>query len=179
VKQEEILREKKEKLEVPRLKFAKGALEPVLSEENVDFHYGVLTKAYFEKYNKTGDEFQYAGAFLHTILWEQYTEKRDWGIQPKTKEFIEKHFKTIDAFKEEMKKEALAIRGSGWVYLSKSGKIKTIKNHEVKKDILLLIDVWEHSWSFGQKNPNKEKYLKNIWSIMNWLAIEARFTTIG
>jgi superoxide dismutase len=173
MKQEDILLEKKEKLELPKLKFAKTDLEPVLSEENVIFHYDTLTKAYFEKYNKTGDEFQYAGAFLHAIWWEQFTSKFNWAVQPKMKEFLKTHFKSIEDFKEQITKAATELHGSGWVYLSKSGKIKTIKNHEIKKDILILIDVWEHSFQHDY-GSDKEKYIKNLWKIMDWMTIETR-----
>ena len=61
----------------------------------------------------------------------------------------------------------MTIQGSGWVYLSKSGDIKTIKNHEIKNDIVLLIDWWEHAWALDYQSDKKE-YLKNIWSIINW-----------
>ena len=64
----------------------------------------------------------------------------------------------------------MSIQGSGWVYLSKSGKIKTIKNHEIKKDIVLLIDWWEHAWALDYQS-DKKSYLNNIWSIINWDAI--------
>jgi superoxide dismutase len=61
----------------------------------------------------------------------------------------------------------MAIQGSGWVYLAKDGKIKTIKNHEIKKDIVLLIDWWEHSWALDYQS-DKKKYLENQWKIINW-----------
>ena len=70
-------------------------------------------------------------------------------------------------FKDAIEKTAMAIQGSGWVYLSTDGKIKTIVNHEIKKDILLLIDWWEHAWSLDYQ-WDKERYLDNIWKIINW-----------
>jgi superoxide dismutase len=51
--------------------------------------------------------------------------------------------------------------------LSKSGEIKTIKNHEIKKDIILLIDWWEHSYNIDFR-ADKKKYLEGQWKIMNW-----------
>ena len=66
------------------------------------------------------------------------------------------------------------IQGSGWVYLSYIGDIKTITNHEVQDDILLLVDWWEHSY-FLDYGPNKKEYLENIWKIMNWNHINTRW----
>jgi len=60
-----------------------------------------------------------------------------------------------------MKTKAMKIEGSGWVYLSTTGKIKVIHNHEIRFDILLLIDWWEHAWALDYQSDK-------IWSIMNW-----------
>jgi Fe-Mn family superoxide dismutase len=67
----------------------------------------------------------------------------------------------------------MKIQGSGWIYLSTSGAIKTIKNHEVKKDTALLIDWWEHAWALDYQ-ADKQKYLKNIWRIINWEVVNSR-----
>jgi Fe-Mn family superoxide dismutase len=82
-------------------------------------------------------------------------------------ELIESKFDNFNKFKEEFAKVAMSIQGSGWVYLAKSGEIKTIKNHEIKKDIVLLIDWWEHAWALDYQH-DKKKYLDNQWKIINW-----------
>jgi len=82
-------------------------------------------------------------------------------------EFIEKHYKSWDKFKETFETSAMKIQGSGWIYLSKDGKIKTIVNHEIKQDILLLIDWWEHAFNIDYR-ADKAKYLANQWKIIDW-----------
>ena len=82
-------------------------------------------------------------------------------------EFIDKHFDSFEEFKQEIEKTAMGIQGSGWVYLARNGKIKTITNHAIKKDILLLVDWWEHSWSLDYQ-ADKAKYLNNLWKIIDW-----------
>ncbi len=52
----------------------------------------------------------------------------------------------------------MKIQGSGWAYLAYDGKIKTIKNHEVRDDILLLVDWWEHAFILDY-GSDKKKYL--------------------
>ena len=52
-------------LEQVKLSYARDALEPVLSEDAIDYHYGKLYKTYVNRYNNgEGDlDFNEAGAF--------------------------------------------------------------------------------------------------------------------
>jgi Fe-Mn family superoxide dismutase len=158
------------KLTIEDLPYNKRSLDPAISEDTIDYHYGKLAKTYAERYNKgEGDpEFNEAGVFLHNILFQQYKEHSSTN-KPTDEilEFIEKHYQSFDKFKEAFTKEAMSIQGSGWVYLAKDGKIKTIKNHEIKKDILVLVDWWEHAWALDYQ-ADKKKYLENQWKIINW-----------
>ncbi len=61
----------------------------------------------------------------------------------------------------------MKIQGSGWVYLSTGGTIKTIANHQVRTDICVLVDWWEHVWALDYQ-ADKERYLDNIWKIIDW-----------
>lgn len=88
-------------------------------------------------------------------------------------ELIDREFGSLNNLKDKMKEEAMKIQGSGWVYLSKSGKIKVIKNHEIKNDILLLIDWWEHAWALDYQS-DKESYFNNIWKIIDWEKINKK-----
>jgi Fe-Mn family superoxide dismutase len=171
-----IIEGKKDKLVQLNLPYSRDDLEPSISKETIDYHFGTLYKAYVDRYNKGegDDDFNEAGAFLHNILFEQYqkpsgSNKPSEGILG----FIETHFKTFDKFKEQISETAMGIQGSGWVYLSTSGDIKTITNHQIKKDILLLIDWWEHAWALDYQ-ADKKKYLENQWKIINWELIEKR-----
>ena len=67
----------------------------------------------------------------------------------------------------------MGIKGSGWVYWSTSGEIKTIANHAVRTDVALAIDMWEHSWALDYQSK-KNQYLDNIWKIINWNTINQR-----
>jgi Fe-Mn family superoxide dismutase len=129
-----------------------------------------LAKAYAKRYNANeGDpDFNEAGVFLHNILFQQYQKPSDDNLPTgKVLALIEKHYTSFTGFKEAFLKEAMSIQGSGWVYLARDGKIKTIVNHEIKKDIVLLIDWWEHAWALDYQ-ADKKKYLENQWKIINW-----------
>lgn len=166
------------KLEIKPLPYKKTDLDPAISEKTLDYHYGHLAKTYAERYNKGegDDDFNEAGVFLHNILFQQYQSPSNNNTpNDKVKELIDKKYKSFSKFKEEFSKVAMSIQGSGWVYLSNSGEIKTIKNHEVKKDILLLIDWWEHAWALDYQH-DKKKYLENQWKIINWDYINEQTT---
>jgi Fe-Mn family superoxide dismutase len=168
--------EAREDLVLEPLTYGLDDLDPVLSRENLNFHYNKLARGYVTRYNsKEGDsDFNQAGAYLHNVFFSQFGSPKR-SNQPKNSilKFIEQNFSSYEQFQEEVEKVAMAIQGSGWVYLSKSGDIKTIVNHQVKKDILLLIDWWEHVW-YPDYGPDKKAYLKNFWKIVDWEKITIR-----
>jgi Fe-Mn family superoxide dismutase len=165
-----ILEGKREKLELNKLLYSKNDLAPAISKQTLDYHYGELARSYVDRFNKNegDDKFNKAGAFLHNILFAQYQAPSNKNTPSgPINEFITKHFKSFEKFKEEFAETAMKIQGSGWVYLARDGKIKTITNHEIKNDIVLLIDWWEHAWALDYQS-DKKKYLENQWKIINW-----------
>ena len=156
-----------------KLPYDRTDLAPVKSKETLDYHYGTLYKGYVDRYN-TGEgdaDFNEAGAFLHNIYFGQL-QSPSGANPPKGAilEFVNKHHKSVDQFKEKFAKTAMGIQGSGWAYLATDGEIKTIVNHEIKKDIVLLIDWWEHAWALDYQ-ADKKRYLTNQWKIINWRII--------
>jgi Fe-Mn family superoxide dismutase len=168
--------ENKEILALNPLPYKDGDLEPVMSKATIDYHYKTLAAGYVKKFNKEeGDPvFNKAGAFLHNIFFPQLmppvSNNKPEGM---ILQLINDKFGSFDNFKKEFEKVAMSIQGSGWVYLSKDGTIKTIKNHQVKNDIVLLVDWWEHAWALDYQ-ADKKKYLENIWSIIDWSKVTAR-----
>lgn len=160
-------------LPVPR-----SDLSPVLSKENIDIHYGVLYRKYVDKSHEGAGAFFKAGAQLHTLFFEQL-QSPVTGNQPtgEIKDLIEKRFDSYAQFRTEIIEKSLELQGSGWSYLSTSGTIKLIHNHEYKPDILLLIDLWEHSY-FTDYGADREKYLKNFFRIIDWSVINSRFKNV-
>jgi Fe-Mn family superoxide dismutase len=164
------------KLETTPLPYGAKDLAPVMSAETLDYHFEHLAKGYAKRYNagEGNADFNRAGSYLHNRFFPQFRAPRG-GNRPRgaVAELIEDRFKTYEDFQEAVKDTAMKIQGSGWVYLSTGGDIKTIANHAVRTDIALLIDWWEHAWALDYQS-DKEAYLRNIWRIINWDVINDR-----
>lgn len=168
---------KPQDIEIIPLNFTESEVKPVMSQDTLDLHYEKLAKGYAKRYNNNeGDkDFNYAGVFLHNLWFTQFREVRNNNLpNGPMLSFINKHFGSYDKFKAEFEEVAMKVQGSGWVYLAYDGTIKTIKNHEVKNDILLLVDWWEHAWILDY-GSDKKKYLKELWKIINWNVISTRW----
>ena len=168
---------KPQDIEIIPLNFTEKNVAPVMSKDTLYLHYEKLAKGYATRYNdKEGDpEFNYAGYFLHNTWFAQFkvvtnNNKPNGPILT----FINRHFGNYDTFKAEFLKEVIDLQGSGWVYLAHNGTIKTIKNHEVRDDILLLVDRWEHAYILDY-GVDKKRYLKELWKIINWNVINTRW----
>ena len=166
----------KQDLSLAPLPYKRTELAPAMSADTLDYHYGKLARGYVDRYNSNeGDsDFNEAGAFLHNIFFPQLMPPRS-GNKPvgNVAALIDRKYGSFDKFKTELTGEAMAIQGSGWIYMSRSGDIKTIRNHAIRRDIVLLIDWWEHAWALDYQAA-KDKYLKNIWRIIDWQKVEAR-----
>ena len=170
------LTEDKQKLELKKLPYSMGSLAPVLSKDNLENHYGKLARGYVDRYNKgEGDaSFNEAGAYLHNIFFPQLRAPKN-GNSPSgaSLALINRHFGTFVDFKKAFAEEAMKLQGSNWIYLSRQGQIKTIRNHAKRTDIALLVDWWEHAWALDYQS-DKKKYLQNIWKIINWQIVNDR-----
>lgn len=172
----ERIAEAKEKLVLIDLPYNMNQLNPVMSKNSVDFHYNVLSQGYVDKFNNAeGDpKFNKAGAFLHNLWWPQLMEPKV-NNQPKgvSLTLIERNHTDWIDFRDTFIQKALALQGSGWLYLSKTGKIEVIHNHEIKNDIVMIIDVWEHAYYLDYP-ADRKTYMRNIWRCINWNVVNDR-----
>jgi Fe-Mn family superoxide dismutase len=166
----------KGELKLNPLPYKKTELAPVMSKDTIDYHYGKLATGYVKRYNAgEGDaDFNEAGAYLHNVFFPQLMPPKG-GNKPvgASEALINKKYGNFNNFKKEFTAVAMSIQGSGWIYMSRTGDIKTIKNHQVRKDLALLIDWWEHAWALDYQS-DKSKYLNNIWRIINWEVVNQR-----
>lgn len=173
--------ESKETLILVDLPYGMDDLSPVMGRESIKYHYGVLSQGYVDRFNNDeGDpEFNRAGAMLHNLFWPQLMPPKI-NNQPKGSSLglIEKvHGDWID-FRDAFIKAAVDFQGSGWIYLARDGSIKSLTNQSWKSDIIMPIDIWEHTY-FLDYPADKKTYMRNVWRIINWNVVNDRINIGG
>ncbi len=189
--------------EMPKLPYANDALEPVISRETVDFHYGKHLQAYVNNLNTLvvgteyegksveqivasapdGALFNNAGQVLnHTLYFLQFTPKPlNQHPTGRLADAIARDFGSFDAFKTEMNKASVALFGSGWVWLAvdKEGKLHITREANGSNPLrngmkpLLGFDVWEHAYYIDFRNRRAE-HIEKLWEIIDWRVVESR-----
>ena len=182
--------------ELPALPWEKNALEPHITAETLDYHYGKHHNAYVTNLNamtegkpegdksledliKTAEGGLFNNAaqvWNHTFYWN--CMKPNGGGEPTgaLADAINGAFGSFDKFKEEFTNAAKTQFGSGWAWLVKGadGKLKITKTGNADCPIrtgdtpLLTIDVWEHAYYIDFRNA-RPKYIETFLnSLVNW-----------
>ncbi|MDQ3510451.1 MAG: superoxide dismutase [Fe] [Pseudomonadota bacterium] len=182
-------------IELPPLPYDRAALEPHISGETLDFHYGKHHKAYVDNLNKLIEGTQFADLSLediirksqggmfnnaaqvwnHTFYWN--CMKPDGGGEPSGKllEAIEKTFGDFASFKEQFSDNAVKTFGSGWGWLVQrpDGSVALVSTSNAATPLtgedtpLLTCDVWEHAYYIDYRNA-RPKYVESFWNLVNW-----------
>ena len=172
---------KRETLEQAEVSYNLSDLDPVMSEDTLKYHYGKLARGYVDRYNKKegNDPFNYGGATLHNLFFPQLRTPRS-GNRPLgvSKEVIDSKWQDFEQFKDEFSLEFMKAQGSNWIYMDMRGNIKVIHNHEYNRsmEIAMIVDAWEHAWALDYQH-DKQKYLDNIWRIIDWNVVNDRITS--
>jgi Fe-Mn family superoxide dismutase len=183
-------------IELPALPYARNALEPTISEETIDYHYGKHHNSYVANLNKMiegtddadksleeiirsskGGVFNNAAQIWnHTFYWNSLSPNTDGAPTGKLADAINAEFASFEQFKEKFSASAASNFGSGWTWLVKhaDGSLAIVNTSNADTPItdtsvtpLLTVDVWEHAYYVDYRNARPE-YLKNFWNIANW-----------
>ncbi|MDR1076860.1 MAG: superoxide dismutase [Fe] [Xanthomonadaceae bacterium] len=182
-------------IELPPLPYDRAALEPHISAETLDYHYGKHHKTYVDNLNKQIDGTEFANMPLeqiirkaqggmfnnaaqtwnHTFYW--HCLKPNGGGEPtgKLAELITKTFGDFAKFKEEFTQLAIGTFGSGWAWLVQrpDGSLGLVSTSNAAMPLtgedtaLLTCDVWEHAYYIDYRNA-RPKYLEAFWNLVNW-----------
>jgi superoxide dismutase, Fe-Mn family len=180
---------------LPALPYAKNALEPHISAETIDYHYGKHHQTYVTNLNNlikgtpnedksleeivktsSGGLFNNAAqVWNHTFYW--HCLKPAGGGEPtgKLADAIVEAFGSFAAFKEQFTQTALTTFGSGWAWLVQKpdGKLALVSTSNAATPLttadraLLTCDVWEHAYYVDFRNA-RAKYVEAFWALVNW-----------
>ncbi|MDH6354210.1 Fe-Mn family superoxide dismutase [Dysgonomonas sp. PH5-45] len=190
------------KFELPVLPYATDALEPVISKQTIEFHYGKHLQTYVNNLNNLlpGSKFENAdlitivkesdGAFFnnagqvlnHNLYFLSFSPKGGGEPKGKLAEAINAEWGSFENFKKEFNAASVALFGSGWAWLAKDGNGKlsitkeTNAGNPVTKGLtpILGFDVWEHAYYLDYQNRRAD-HLNDLWKIIDWDAVGARY----
>ena len=180
---------------LPELPYAENALEPHISAETIQYHYGKHHATYVDKLNGlvAGTEFDGAsleemiekasGAIFnnaaqvwnHSFYWNCLSP--NGGGEPKGAlgSAIKEFFGDFDAFTEQFGAAAVSNFGSGWTWLVETpqGVLEIVNTDDAENPMkqgyvpLLTCDVWEHAYYIDYRNA-RPAYLEAFWKLVNW-----------
>jgi Fe-Mn family superoxide dismutase len=188
---------------LPELPYSRNALEPYMSRETLDYHYGKHHKGYVDKVNAliAGTKFAEASlqelvlesdgalfnsaaqAWNHDFFWNCLSPRRQSPGKELTRAL--EPFGDSTSFQVQFEKAALEQFGSGWAWLVKdsAGALKIVTSANADTPIreghipLLTCDVWEHAYYIDHRN-DRDAYLKNFWQLVNWEFVTANLQGI-
>ncbi len=188
--------------QLPPLPYAPDALEPTISKETIEYHYGKHHQTYVTNLNNLVANGEFKDASLeeiiqrasggifnnaaqiwnHTFYWNGLSPNGGGAPTGALAEAIDKAFGSFDEFKQKFAASAAANFGSGWTWLVKNGDggLEIVNTSNAAnpmtdgKTPLLTVDVWEHAYYIDYRNA-RPKYLEEIWNIVNWEFVAGNF----
>ena len=189
--------------DMPKLPYATNALEPVISQQTIEFHYGKHLQNYVNTLNKliegteyaskpleeivktapAGGIFNNAGQLLnHTLYFLQFKSPVE-NNKPtgKIAEAINRDFGSFEAFQKAFGDAAATLFGSGWAFLSvdQTGKLVITQEPNGANPVvhgykpIFGLDVWEHAYYLDYQNRRAD-HIKAVWDIVDWDVVGSR-----
>ncbi len=190
---------------LPELPYALNALEPYITQNTLEFHYGKHHQAYVNNLNNLlpGSGFENAslediiressggvfnnGAQIwnHTFYFTTFSPDAQGKPEGNFSKAIEKEFGSFEDFKTQFTSAAATLFGAGWAWLVKNdlGALSIVKESNAGNPLkdgytpLLTCDVWEHAYYLDYQNKRPD-YLNAFWEIIDWKAVARRFDTV-
>ncbi|QPG04850.1 superoxide dismutase [Fe] [Salinimonas marina] len=182
--------------ELPALPYEKNALEPHISAETLEYHYGKHHATYVSKLNglvegtekesqsleeiiKSADGGLFNNAaqvWNHTFYWHCLSPNGGGEPTGELADAIKSKWGSFDDFKAAFNDKATGNFGSGWTWLVKKsdGSLDIVNTDDADTPVagneytpIITCDVWEHAYYIDYRNA-RPKYLENFWAVLNW-----------
>jgi len=188
--------------ELPALPYAMNDLEPVISQETLEFHYGKHHNTYVVNLNGMVEGTDFADSSLddivrgasgpmfnnaaqiwnHTFYWHCLSPNGGGEPTGALAAAIADAFGSFEAFKTEFSNKAVTLFGSGWAWLVKQadGSLAIVQTSNAETPLtgdavpLMTCDVWEHAYYVDYRNA-RPKYVEAFWHLVNWDFVSANF----
>jgi len=188
--------------ELPQLPYAKDALEPHISAETLDYHYGKHHQTYVTNLNNMVADTDHAEKSLediirsssgglfnnaaqvwnHTFYWHCMSPNGGGEPSGALAAAINSKFGSFADFKEAFSKTAITTFGSGWAWLVKKpdGSLDLASTSNAESPLtgndkpLLTCDVWEHAYYIDYRNA-RPNYVEAFWHLVNWDFVSQQF----
>ncbi len=189
--------------QLPELPYAMDALEPHISRETLEYHYGKHHATYVTKLNGLIEGSAHADASLedivrnsdggvfnnaaqiwnHTFYWNSLSPQGGGAPSGELAEAINKSFGSFEEFKKTFTDKATTLFGSGWAWLVKKadGSLAITQTSNAETPLtgddtpLLTCDVWEHAYYIDYRNA-RPGYLAAWWELVNWDFASANYS---
>lgn len=189
-------------LTLPQLPWPEDALEPYISRETIQYHYGKHHNAYVTKLNAAiegtpqadetleniiknseGSLFNNAAqVWNHTFYWNCMSDQGGGPPQGEVADRINKKWGSFDVFQKDFDAAAGSNFGSGWTWLVENkGELEILNTSNADTPMvhgqkaLLTLDVWEHAYYIDYRNA-RPKYIEAFWKLINWDFVKSNFT---
>ena len=180
---------------LPPLPYAMDALEPAMSKETLEFHYGKHHRAYVTQLNNLikGTEFEQATleqiicsasgplfnnaaqTWNHTFFWNCMGPQGSGEPTGALADAMREKWGSYAQFKEAFSKSAVSNFGSGWTWLAvRSGGIDIVNTDDADNPLtdgdepLLTLDVWEHAYYIDYRNERPKFVDAFFKDLVNW-----------
>lgn len=178
------------------------ALTPYISEETLLYHHDRHTAAYVNKLNELAGGTLYEGMALEDIIRQAEGPLFNNAAQAWNHEFyfatlspapqrmpsgrlleaVNATFGDTDSLRQNMTQAAVALFGSGWVWLAADdrGALSIVSKPNADNPLtdglhpLLAIDVWEHAYYIDYRNARADG-VKALWQVIDWKAVCKRY----
>ncbi len=188
---------------LPELPYELNALEPHISKETLEFHYGKHHNTYVTNLNNLTAGTEHENATLediiqnsegglfnnaaqvwnHTFYWHCLSPNGGGEPTGALLEAINSTFGSFAEFKEKFSQTAITTFGSGWAWLVKNsqGQLELISTANADTPMtkghtaLLTCDVWEHAYYIDYRNA-RPKYVEAFWQLVNWDFVNQNFS---
>ncbi|MEH6824193.1 MAG: superoxide dismutase [Fe] [Motiliproteus sp.] len=182
--------------ELPPLPYAKDALQPHISAETLEYHYGKHHNTYVVKLNGLvpGTEFETktleqvitsapagpvfnnaAQIWNHTFYWNSLSPNGGGEPTGAVADAINSAFGSFAEFKAKFTDSAINNFGSSWTWLVKNadGSLAIVNTSNAGCPLtagqtpLLTVDLWEHAYYIDYRNLRPD-YMNAFWALVNW-----------